>query len=506
MTKPVSLGWRAIATTVVVAVSWIILPLLSTGALAAQPKAAPGIEQKIEAGGKGYIQTGAGKMVITHIQGIPPAEYAKIAGELGVTQAALKNFFGIVKQRQVPAEQLDATLRAMASQFTALRMELAAFQSEDPAVVNLKRAAAAALDKGDFSGAESALEQARTTDLEAAKRMKLASEQRLRSAAASANELGNLKHTQLAYADAARYYRDAADVLPAADEHERAEYLNSLGDAAYEAGLYPVAQKAHEEALALRKKALGPDHPDTATSLNNLALLYADQGRYAEAEPLHKESLVILKKVLGPEHPDTATSLNNLAALYTQQNRYTEAEPLYKESLAITKKALGPDHPDTATSLNNLAALYTEQGRYADAEPLYKESLAITKKALGPDHPDTAINLNNLAELYAAQGHYAQAEVLHKESLAITKKALGPDHPDTAISLNNLAELYVTQGRYAEAEPLYKESLAICKKALGPEHPSTATVRKNLLGLYREQGREAETKALEQETVLTRNR
>ncbi|MEZ4642022.1 MAG: tetratricopeptide repeat protein [Chloroflexota bacterium] len=31
-----------------------------------------------------------------------------------------------------------------------------------------------------------------------------------------------------------------------------------------------------ERALAIREKALGPDHPDTATSLNNLgSLLYA---------------------------------------------------------------------------------------------------------------------------------------------------------------------------------------------------------------------------------------
>ncbi len=34
-------------------------------------------------------------------------------------------------------------------------------------------------------------------------------------------------------------------------------------------------------ALAIREKALGPEHPDVATSLNNLALLYDDQGRYA---------------------------------------------------------------------------------------------------------------------------------------------------------------------------------------------------------------------------------
>ena len=153
-------------------------------------------------------------------------------------------------------------------------------------------------------------------------------------------------------------------------------------------------------------------------SLNNLAALYDDQGRYADAEPLYKRSLAIREKALGPDHPDVATSLNNLAVLYDNQGRYADAEPLYKRSLAIREKALGPDHPDVATSLNNLAVLYENQGRYADAEPLYKRSLAIFEKALGPDHPDVAQSLNNLAELYDNQGRYADALPIVRRTIA----------------------------------------------------------------------------------------
>ena len=89
--------------------------------------------------------------------------------------------------------------------------------------------------------------------------------------------------------------------------------------------------------------------------LNNLAGLYDAQGHYAQAEPLYKRSLAIREKALGPDHPDVATSLNNLALLYETQGQYAQAEPLYKRSLAIREKALGPDHPDVAAALNNLA-------------------------------------------------------------------------------------------------------------------------------------------------------
>jgi tetratricopeptide (TPR) repeat protein len=52
-----------------------------------------------------------------------------------------------------------------------------------------------------------------------------------------------------------------------------------------------------------------------ANSLNNLADLYGAQGRYARAEPLYQRALAIREKALGPDHPDVATSLSNLAQL-----------------------------------------------------------------------------------------------------------------------------------------------------------------------------------------------
>ena len=60
-------------------------------------------------------------------------------------------------------------------------------------------------------------------------------------------------------------------------------------------------------ALALREKALGPEHPDVATSLNNLATLYDTRSQYATAEPLYgRRALAIRKKTLGSEYPAVA--------------------------------------------------------------------------------------------------------------------------------------------------------------------------------------------------------
>jgi tetratricopeptide (TPR) repeat protein len=247
---------------------------------------------------------------------------------------------------------------------------------------------------------------------------------------------------------------------------------------------YPQALAEWETHLRhLTDTALVREDDQAATLANNLGYSLKMRGDYAAARPLYERALAIRERALGPDHPDTTLSLNNLAALLESQGDYAAARPLHERALAIRERALGLDHPDIATSLNNLAGLLRAQGDYAAARPLFERALAIWERALGPDHPDTALSLNNLAGLLRAQGDYAAARPLYERALAIRERALGPDHPDTAQSLNNLALLLRAQGDYAAARPLFERALAILEARLGPDHPNTKIVRGNLAAL-----------------------
>jgi tetratricopeptide (TPR) repeat protein len=203
----------------------------------------------------------------------------------------------------------------------------------------------------------------------------------------------------------------------------------------------------HMQPLVAFIDEYGFEFQEAVRMMSQAGYYLLERAQYVEAAPLHKRALAICEKALGAEHPDTASSLNNLAALYYSQGRYEEAEPLLKRALAICEKALGAEHPDTASSLNNLAALYYSQGRYEEAEPLLKRALAICEKALGAEHPDTASSLNNLAALYDSQGRYEEAEPLYKRALAICEKALGAEHPGAATVLENYADLQGAMNR-----------------------------------------------------------
>jgi hypothetical protein len=52
-----------------------------------------------------------------------------------------------------------------------------------------------------------------------------------------------------------------------------------------------------------------------------LAALYRDQGKLSEAAPLPERALAICKKVLGAEHPETVRSLEDYAALLLHMSR-----------------------------------------------------------------------------------------------------------------------------------------------------------------------------------------
>ena len=92
-----------------------------------------------------------------------------------------------------------------------------------------------------------------------------------------------------------------------------------------------------------------------------LSFSLRDQNKYKEAANLLNDALAIREKTLGENHPAVAATLNNLAVLYGKRGKYKDAEPLCKRALEIREKVLGSDHPDVAKQLNNLALLCQNQ-------------------------------------------------------------------------------------------------------------------------------------------------
>jgi len=294
----------------------------------------------------------------------------------------------------------------------------------------------------------------------------------------------------------------AVSILSAQEaELQKAKELNTQMEKFYEQEKYAEAIPLALEALRIRERALGPDHPDVVESLNNLAILYDAMGAYGQAEPLYQRALKIDEKALGVDHLEVAADLNNLAVLYYNMGAYGQAEPLYQRALKILEAKLCPDDPKVAQSLDHLAELYYNMGAYDQAEPLHQRALKILEAKLGPDDPEVAYSLDHLAKLYCTIGAYDQAEPLCQRVLKILEAKLDPNHPSVASSLNNLAELYYAIGAYGQAEPLYQRAKNIYEAKLGPDHPFVATSLGNLAALYRDMGAYGQAEPLYQRAL-----
>jgi len=286
------------------------------------------------------------------------------------------------------------------------------------------------------------------------------------------------------------------------DAETQAQMMSVMGNVYFGLGLYPRAESLFRQAVEIRHRALGPDHPETLLSVSDLGRALATQGHYPDAEKLLRETLVLQKRVLGPEHPDTLMTMQRLAVVFSsEEGRLADAEKLSRETLEIRRRALGPDHTDTLHSMDNLAWTLLRERRFPEAEKLQRDALAIEVRVQGPDDPNTLDSQNRMARILSLEGHYPEAEQVQREALDAERRVLGPEHMFTLRSLNNLADILDREGHYSEAEKLCTEIREIDMRVFGPDNPATALTTYSLAALAAVQGHRERALSLLQEAV-----
>ncbi|OBT60411.1 hypothetical protein VE03_10205 [Pseudogymnoascus sp. 23342-1-I1] len=282
--------------------------------------------------------------------------------------------------------------------------------------------------------------------------------------------------------------------------------VSYLGLVLEKQGKYEEADTMHRRALEGREKALGGGHPHTLASVNNLGLVLEKQGKYQEAEAMHWRALEGSEKVLGVEHPETLTSVNNLALVLSRQGKYEEAEVMHRRDLQGSEKVLGVEHPHTLAGVCNLGSVLLKQGKYEESAVMHWRALEGYEKVLGVEHPDTITSVSNLGMLLKKQRKYEESEMMHRRALEGREKALMVEHPHTLASVSNLGSMLLRQGKYKEAEIMHRRALEGREKVLGVEHPHSLTSMANLASTLWSQRQWKEAEDMEMQVMEIRQR
>ena len=263
--------------------------------------------------------------------------------------------------------------------------------------------------------------------------------------------------------------------------------LSSLHQAA--TGAYDKVLPLAQEALALRRKHLPPNHPEVADILSRRGDLHYEMGQYGEALLLHNEALKNRKAVLPRLHTAIAESFHSLAAVHSALDKYDEAVSYGKEALRMRRILLPKDHRDIAQSASNLGVVLSRKGNMAEAERLMAEASQIDMEGSGGQlRAPASLILIYQARTHLDKGDYDLALPLLEKALSIQKPALSPTHPDIARTLDHLATVYQAKGAYAKALELRREVLGIRATSLGPNHPDTVLAGSTLGQLYERMG------------------
>lgn len=224
---------------------------------------------------------------------------------------------------------------------------------------------------------------------------------------------------------------------------------------------YSTALLLHKSALSIRKNLFGLYHQDVAISYNNIGMEYlhlADDSLWtpvgrseitAKTRDLCKkafeyaqQALFIRERILGLNHPDTAMSYCNIGAIFECLEQYEESLFYYNTALKIEYKTLGIDHPNTASSINNVGMAYWNlfiSGKQSDEYDIVAQkifdflitSLNIRINLLGFYNIETGNSFHNIGVVYACCSQFKKSLDKLYDALKIRECLLGPNHKHT---------------------------------------------------------------------------
>jgi CHAT domain-containing protein/tetratricopeptide (TPR) repeat protein len=268
---------------------------------------------------------------------------------------------------------------------------------------------------------------------------------------------------------------------------------------------YDQAADSFQQAVTLRRNALGPDHPDTARAMSDLAAVrvmkLVSEKRFVEAFPAAHAAVDAAEQRLPPNDPALALALTNLGEVYRAfRASYVDAAVArHERALAIRRQSLGAQHWAVAESLRALGEINVARKRYAAARQAYDEALAIEQQALGTDHPALATFITKVAKLHQSLREHAEAEALYGRVLDLREKE--GEANKIAHALEDMGGLYRAMGQPAKAEPLYQRALAIREQNMGPHHVTVGETARSLGTLLRVKGNYAGADPLYQRAV-----
>ena len=221
-----------------------------------------------------------------------------------------------------------------------------------------------------------------------------------------------------------------------------------------------------------------------AQMLDVLGRLHAQLGQNARAKSLFEQALSIRRRLYGENHPDYVSTLANLADAVYRTDEPSSVVALHRKVLDARRRLSGDDDPKTVDALWGLARALHRTGDAKAAVPLFDQWLATISRLPRSQTPERAAQLVAVAEFLEYRNELDRAEPLHREALAIRRAMYGERHHLVAASIADLGNFYEMSHRHELAEPLLRQSIDMLRPIYPDGSPQLAAIlrmRSNVL-------------------------
>jgi tetratricopeptide (TPR) repeat protein len=229
---------------------------------------------------------------------------------------------------------------------------------------------------------------------------------------------------------------------------------------------YGPAERNAARAVQIRERHLGPEHPATleALALQAGALRSAgwpheqapEQERHKPraAEPIARRVLAVRRRVLGPAHPDTLSTQTGLALIVSNLGRHQEAEDLAARAEALGVRFLDPENEVTLGARFTLGLIAQRRGNLDRAEALLRQVLAAQEQTVGGLDREALSTLQALAYTVGLQGRAEEARLFYLDAVNRCVQVYGLCHIRTSSSIGGLFSMLTKQRDYAAIRDL----------------------------------------------------
>lgn len=193
-----------------------------------------------------------------------------------------------------------------------------------------------------------------------------------------------------------------------------ATFCLKVGDLLERNGEYEDALGTYVQALAIRQRLLGKDHPDSAACMIHKGDILFHKGLRQDARNIYQQALAIYQNAKEGNHDKgIALACHNIGMTFLSEDNTDEASIGLLNGLRIRERALGTAHLQTRDSYSACGTLYRMKENYDMALSYLLKAQKIGETKLGPSHPLVAETHNNLGAFISCFLLYSDVVCLH---------------------------------------------------------------------------------------------